>query len=413
MDRDRRAAYSILKDVQDNDSWSNLALLRQFAKETPKHPAFVRELVYGVLRNQLLLDWNIDRFLKNPGLKSSERILLRMGFYQLAFMDVAEHAAVSETVDLAKLLIKGKEGFINAVLRNFQRSGKALLLPEEADNIIIYSVKYSAHPAIVELWIKAYGEEKAEEILKESCKEAPLTIRVNTLKCSREDLLGQLTASGFECAASELCDSAVSVKGGKLLDTQLYKDGFFSVQGEASQYAVQILNPLPGENLLDVCAAPGGKSCAAAERMKNTGSVKAYDIHKHRVALIKKEAKRLGLSIIEAGLADSTKEKFGEADCVLCDVPCSGLGTLRRNPELKFKKPKIPMQAFEILCNAQSFAKDRLLFSTCTVNPQENELIVRKLMDIYPGWKLEFEKQFFPVQDGPDGFYISLLRKRR
>ncbi len=411
MDRDRRAAYLILKDVQDNDSWSNLALSKQFSKETPVNPAFVRELVYGIIRNQLLLDWNIDRFLKKSGLKSSERILLRMGFYQLAFMDIAEHAAVSETVALAKLLIKGKEGFINAVLRSFQRSEKKLLLPANADNITMYSVKYSAHPSLVKLLMESYGENTAEEILRESCREAPLTIRVNTLKCSREALSEQLTSLGFVCKESELCDSCISVKGGKLLDTKLYTDGLFSVQGEASQYAVQILNPLPGETMLDVCAAPGGKSCAAAERMKNTGCIKAYDFHEHRVALIKKEASRLGISIIEAKLADSAKEEFPEADCVLCDVPCSGLGTLRRNPELKLKEPKIPEQAFKILCNTQRFAKDRLLYTTCTVNPEENELAIKRFMEIYPEWQIEFERQFFPSQGGPDGFYISLLRK--
>ena len=168
MDKDRRLAFLILKDIDKQAAWSNLSLNGYIAKGEADEPAFIRELVYGVLRNQLLLDYNIDSFLKKPNIGVSERVLLRMGFYQLSMMDgVAEHAAVAETVKLADAFVKGKKAFVNAVLRSFQRSGAELKCPKREDGDIKYlSVKYSAHESVVRLWTEAYGSEKAEELLK-------------------------------------------------------------------------------------------------------------------------------------------------------------------------------------------------------------------------------------------------------
>ncbi|MCQ2552910.1 MAG: 16S rRNA (cytosine(967)-C(5))-methyltransferase RsmB, partial [Clostridia bacterium] len=189
MDRDRRAAFLILKDIEEEQSWSNLAVGRQFSKENPTSPAFVREIVYGVLRNQNLLDFNINRYLAKPKLKNNEKILLRMGFYQLAFMDVKPYAAISETVNLAKSIMKGREGFINAVLRSFEAENCPIKYSKSKDVIKQYSVNYSASQSIVKLIINAYGEEQSEAILKVLCTPAPLSIRVNTLKISVEEFL--------------------------------------------------------------------------------------------------------------------------------------------------------------------------------------------------------------------------------
>ena len=422
MDRDRRTAFLTLKDIEESGAWANLALSEHIKKDGASSPAFVRELVYGCLRNQILLDFNIGRFLKKPGLSASDRMLLRMGFYQLALMDgVAEHAAVNETVALAAAFMKGRQGFINAVLRSFQRDGKRLL----SDSL---SVRYSCAQWIVDLWTRAYGAEKAEELLKVSNTPAPLTIRANTLKNGREELAEKLQALGFEAAPTELSALCLNVSGSGLLDTGLYKEGLFSVQGEASASAVEILDPKPGEVFCDLCAAPGGKTCCAAELMKDEGTVKAFDIRPHRVELIKKEALRLGLVSVKAETADSQvfqPELANSADCVLADVPCSGLGTLRRNPEIKLKQQssedasnaleELTKIQYNILLNSTRYIKPggRVLYSTCTVDPQENEELVRRVLSNAAGYTIEQERQIFPEEGGPDGFYTCLIRRGR
>ena len=421
-DRDRRAAFLTLKDIEENGAWANLALSEHIRKDGAKSPAFVRELVYGCIRNQLLLDHNIQRFLKKPGLSASDRVLLRMGFYQLALMDgVADHAAVNETVALAAAFMKGRQGFINAVLRSFQRDGKRLI----SDSL---SVEYSCTQWIVDLWTKHYGYEKAEAFLKASNSPAPFTIRANTLKTSREELAEKLKELGLETADTALSGLCLEVGGSGVLDTSLYKDGLFSVQGEASAAAVEMLAPKPGEVFLDLCAAPGGKTCCAAELMKDSGTVRAFDVYPHRVELIKKEASRLGLNSVTAETADSRIFQPGlesSADCVLADVPCSGLGTLRRNPEIKLKQQSAEDAAkaleelckiqYNILLNATRYIKPggRALYSTCTVDPQENEDLVRRVLAQAAGYTIEQERLILPKEGGPDGFYTCLIRRGR
>lgn len=410
MDRDRRLSYLILKDIEENNAWSSSSVGNHIAKEGADSPAFVRELCYGVLRNRLLLDYNIDLFLKKPRLGLSERIWLRMGFYQLSIMNgVKEYAAVGETVELARSFKKGCEGFINAVLRSFQRSGCRLNCPGSDDKLRMLSVKYSAHESIVKLWMSAFGEDAAVQLLAASNTPAPLCIRVNSLKTNRAEMSERLRSLGFACSEGTLTEDALLVKGSGLLDTYEYKKGYFSVQGESSQYAARILDPAPGSIVLDLCAAPGGKSCAMAELMNDQGNIYSFDYYEHRVRLIEKEAKRLGISIINAHVSDSSvyePELEETADYVLCDVPCSGLGTLRENPEIKLRAvADIPVQR-AILENALRYAKKggKVLYSTCTINPAENEMITE-------GQNKLFEKQLLTEAGGPDGFYICLIGK--
>ncbi len=427
MERERRAAFLALKETETEKSWSNLALARNI-KDSKGSGAFARELVYGVLRNRILLDRNIGRFLKKPGLKTAEKLLLRMGFYQLCFMDgVSDYAAVNETVALARSFAKGREGFINAVLRSFIRSGKCLEFPAlggdpSEDEIIDYlSVRYSAAPWIAELWLKAYGREKAEELLKASLTPAPMSLRANRLKISPEELAVRLKAEGFEAEKGKNAPSSVIAKGGGLLSGELYKQGFFSVQGEASQLAVSLLDPREGQLMLDLCAAPGGKSCAAAEIMNDMGAVKAFELYEQRTELIKASAKRLGLTSVEAVCADSSvfmPEYEGRADRVLCDVPCSGLGVVRQKPEIKLSgKPEelgsLPDLQKKILDNGLRYLKPggKLVYSTCTVDPAENEGVTEHIKND-PGLVIEREEQFFQTAGGMDGFYICLIRRQ-
>ena len=420
MDRDRRLSYLILKDIEEKKSWSNLTIGKFITKEGANSPAFVREIVYGVLRNQLLLDYNINRYLKKPKLGLPERIWLRMGFYQLSFMSgVSEYAAVNETVELARNFKRGSEKFINAVLRSFQRDNCELIYPSEQDKSEYLSIKYSCNEQIVEILSDAYGFEKADELLGASNTVAPLCIRVNRLKTNVEDLIKRLSDKGFETQKSDLAEYAAFVKGSGLIDTDEFKNGLFSVQGLSSQIAVQTLNPRPGDTVIDLCSAPGGKTCAMAEMMQDNGSIFAFDLYEHRIGLVESEAKRLGHKIIKASVQDASKrisdfEK--KADCVLADAPCSGLGTLRENPEIKLKDgidKELPSLQLQILENAAAYVKDggKLLYSTCTMNPLENEKVVESFLENTKGFEVERKTQLFTKENGEDGFFICLLRR--
>jgi len=393
MDKDRRTSFLILKDIETDDSWSNLAVNNNIAREGADNPAFIRELVYGVLRNQFRLDYNINRYLKKPGIGKSERLLLRMGFYQMAMMNsVPDHAAISETVKLADVFVNGKKPFVNAVLRSFQRDGGELLPDGNND-----SVNYSFHPSIIKLWTKAYGKEKAIELIKSCNTVPPFTVRINPL---RDD------------------GSPVTFS----IDSDDYRNGRFSVQDEASQMAVKMLAPKPGSTLIDVCAAPGGKSCAAAELMENRGKIFAFDLYEQRAGLIAKEAARLGIDIITAGQRDAEKsfdDLAQAADYVICDVPCSGLGVLRRKPEMKLRDisrelGELPGIQKNILKNASMALKHggRILYSTCTVNPDENEAVSKWFLNNNPEFSIVCEKQLFPEEGGHDGFYICVMEKK-
>ncbi len=417
----------ILKDIETNGAWSGTAVDRGIRKEGASSPAFIRELVYGVERNLSLLDFNIDGFLKKPGVGIAERIWLRMGFYQLSEMDgVADYAAVNETVELARSFKKGSESFINAVLRNFQRSGGKLKTPSEKDPEYL-SVRYSVHPGIAKLWLGIYGSEKTEELLRISNTPSPLCIRTDLLRIGREQLKEKLISLGFSAEEGSLSPAALYVKGSGLLDTDAYREGLFSVQGEASQYAAGLLSPREGSTVIDLCAAPGGKSCAMAERMKNKGRIIAFDIYEHRIKLIEKEAERLGIGIIETEAGDSSVfdgELEGIADFVLADVPCSGLGTLRENPEIKYRSPGKPESQDAILENALRYLRPggKALYSTCTVSPEENGDVVRncRLVDsrIIGGrgdgdcrYRVTAERQLLPEEGGHGGFYLCLIQR--
>ena len=423
MDKDRRLVYLILKDMEQKEAYSNL-VINGYLKEGADSPAFIRELVYGVLRNQLLLDWNIRRFLNKGGrLKPGERVLLRMGFYQLACMDsVPEYAAVGETVKLAAAFMKGRQGFINGVLRSFARDGAQLSVPSESDagELKHLSVAYSCDESIVRLWLDAYGREKTEAMLKASNLPAPLTIRTNTLKIQPKDLKENLKNQGFTVTDGDLSRS-FNVEGSGLLDTEEFRRGFFQVQDEASQTAVETLAPEPGDVLLDLCAAPGGKCCAAAILMENRGLIKAFDYYEARAGLINQLAQRLGIDIVQASQADATvldEDLIGSADCVICDVPCSGLGVVRRKPEIKLRPlpaelESLPEKQIRILHNGAKYVNlkgGKLLYSTCTVNPRENGELVRRFLSENSGFAIEKELQLFPGES--DGFYICLLRRQ-
>lgn len=425
MDKNRRTAYYTLLDVESRHSYSNIALNHHIISGKPDSPAFVRELVYGVLENKIYLDYILGQYVKTPvaKMKTSDLIVLRMGIYQLKFLDgVPEYAAVNESVDMAKRFCKGKEGFINGVLRSFIRAGKEVELPDKSQDLVNHlSVKYSYEPWIVELWLEQYAPEFVEELLAAGNVTPDLVIRVNTIKTPREDLKKRIIAKGFEASDGYLSAQALHVKGTGLLGGRLYESGMFSVQDESSILAVNILDPQPDELVMDVCAAPGGKTLAIAEKMRNRGQVTGWDIYRRKLSIIDKEAERLGITIISTKTWDATRvdsSMIDKADRVLVDAPCSGLGVIRRKPEIKYKKQnteidELPRKQLAILSASSKYVKPGgvLVYSTCTISPYENQKVIKDFLKRNPYFSKEEEMQLLPNINNTDGFFICKMRK--
>lgn len=425
MDANRKTAYYVLMDVELKESYSNISLNNHLNNGKPDSPAFVRELVYGVLENKMYLDYILGHFIKTSiaKIKASDITVLRMGIYQLLFMNsVPEYAAVNESVILAKRFCRGREGFINGVLRNFIRKEKQIELPDKNKDIVAYySTKYSYEPWIVELWLSQYDSDFVEELLISGNATPDLVIRINTLKTTREDLKKRITAKGFNATDGLLCNEALHVKGSELLGGKLYQNGMFSVQDESSMLAVNLLDPKPGQFVVDVCAAPGGKSLSIAEKMGNHGQIHAFDIYKQKLSIIEKEASRLGISIIntktwDATIVDSSLEN--KADRVLVDAPCSGLGVVRRKPEIKYKRKSedfnyLPTKQLRILTASSKYLKPGgiLVYSTCTISPYENQNVVSEFLKINHSYKKIEALQLLPNVNNTDGFFICKMKK--
>ncbi len=425
MDIDRKTAFAVLLDVEKNEAFSNLALNRRIKENQPQNPAFVRELVYGVLKYQLLLDYQLDKLVKSGSkkLKKQDLTLLRMGLYQLTFMDaVPEYAAVSETVQLAKKYARGRENFINAVLRNFIRGGRKLQLPERAADLVTHlSVAYSTTPWVVRLWLAAYGEAQTEQLLAASNQTPALCVRVNPLRTTVPQLTQELQRAGFTVTRAPHAARALLVRGSGLLATEAYLRGCFSVQDEASILVADAVGAKPGETVIDVCAAPGGKTLAMAEQMENRGEVLAMDLYEHKLALIEARARSEGVSIMRVLCRDSREcldDCVGRADCVLADVPCSGLGVFRRKPEIKYKQIDelsvlVEIQK-QILAAAAAYVKPggTLVYSTCTIHPAENEMQTAAFLSAHEEFTKIEEQQFLP-QMGMDGLYYCKMRRAK
>lgn len=425
MDQNRKIAYLTLMDVELKKSYSNIALNHQILCGKPTSTPFIRELVYGVLENKLLLDYVIDQIVDKgiESIKPSDLNILRMGVYQLAKMDsVPEYAAVNESVKLAKRFAKGREGFINGVLRSYIGKKYSIKLPDRSEDELKYlSIKYSYEPWIISTWLESYDTDFVEELLKAGNETPELTVRANTLRTSKEDLTKALTDRGFKVSEGKFSSLALNVRGSFLLESEFFNQGLFSVQDEASQMVVEKLDPQPGEVIVDVCAAPGGKTLAIAERMHNIGKIVASDIYKRKLDIITKESNRLGVSIIETKTWDGTKVDSAlvdKADRVLVDAPCSGLGVVRRKPEIKYKQfgdemAGLPTKQLAILSASSYYVKPGgiLLYSTCTINPAENERVVKAFLRQNSTYEIEEKIQYLPNVHGTDGFFVCKMKK--
>lgn len=416
----RQTAFSILLKIEKDKAYSNIALdsaVRELSLDSTDC-AFISRLVYGVTERKITLDYVISQFLNQPikKLKAEVLVILRIGTYQILFMDkIPDSAAVNESVSLAKNNKSSyASGVVNAVLRKVSLEKENVFKSLSGDERL--SILYSAPIDLVRFLMHHYNEENAEEILKSALNKKEITIRVNTLKTTQNELIEILEKENISTEITSLKDALIINTKGAVYELDAYKKGLFYVEDVSSQLCVKELDLKENYKLIDICSAPGGKSFTASQYMNNTGKIYSCDIHEHRVELIKSGAKRLGIENIIPTVNDATifNEEFINADCVLCDVPCSGLGIIGKKPEIKYKsldeiKELIPIQK-EILSTASKYVKKggTLVYSTCSINPNEN----RKICD----WFLKEHEDFYSVKVSPEtercideGDYLTLL----
>ena len=419
----REAAFRILNKCGSAEQYSNLALdtALQRGDFSPSDRGLLTTLVYGTIERQLTLDHCIGALSarKADAIDPDTRILLRLGLYQLAYLDrIPDHAAVNETVAIAP---KRSRAFVNAILRAFLRTGKQIVFPDRTSAPMDYlSVRYSFHPDICRAFCDAYGFDRTESLLDAFCGRAPLTLRVNTLRISRDALLERLTDAGYTPKPTPECESGIVLESTPVTALPGFDEGWFFVQDEASQLCVEALNALPNTRVLDTCACPGSKSFGAAADMQNTGTLIACDLHANKLSLVRSGAERLGISILKTEARDAREHRAdwdASFDRVLCDVPCSGFGVFAKKPELRYKSPQkseaLPDIQLAILKTAAHYVKEggRLVYSTCTLLPRENGENVNRFLSEHPDFTLLRERTLFPDTDGTDGFYFAVLQR--
>ena len=425
---DRLLAFKILSKIEHDKAYSNIALDNVLSNNQATSAPFVCNLVYGVIERKITLDYILSQFLSQPLKKLNPQVLtvLRMGTYQLKFMDkVPVSAAVNESVKLVK---KAKcayaSGLVNSVLRKI--ASAEIKLPATDDETYNLSIAYSCPQELVAHYINDYDYEDTKKLLEASVGAVPLVIRVNTLKTNVNDLSKLLKNEGVETKVSNNFPDALIINSGNaVFKTDAYKQGLFHAQDFASQICVQQLNPQQNDIVFDMCASPGGKSFTMAEMMDNKGEIYAFDLYDHRVKLINDGANRLGINIIKGVVGDSSvyNEDLPLADKILCDVPCSGLGVIRRKPEIKYKDlgfvDKLCDLQYNILSCASKYLKQNgvLVYSTCSLNKKENQEVCDKFLLSNPEFsKIELTDDdgymtLMPHKNGTDGFFVAKFTK--
>lgn len=449
MTNPRFLAYQVLLNIENRLSHPDRlvhATLSRHSSLKGEDRALMTELVYGVLRWQGRLDWHIDQLSRTKPQKIDPgvRILLRIAFYQILFLQrIPQHAAVNETVRLVKMLWPSHvAGFANALLREALRIDGNWNWPGEGDDPVGFLAVTTSHPRwMVERAVREWGFEEARALLEANNTVAPIVLRLNPLKTNRGDLFAVLRSHGLEPEPSPYLSDAVRISGARRDVSKLpvFQDGWVQVQDEASQLVVCVLDPQPGERVLDVGAGFGGKSTAMAIQMRNEGRVVALDRSSWKLEELLNNAARQGVHIIRTVAGDILeveKGKMGLFDRVLVDAPCSGLGTLRRNPDIKWRRhPKDPYRFSRIQKDLLERSSEMvrpggvLVYATCTVTPEENEGVTGDFGRRHPEWKLETVLPFLPrscldmVRDGclqtwphrhgVDGFFCARWRRDR
>jgi 16S rRNA (cytosine967-C5)-methyltransferase len=403
-------------------------VLDKYAYLEKQERAFLTRLVEGTIERTVELDYilNIYSGVKVKKMKPMIRNLLRMSVYQLRHMDsVPDSAVCNEAVKLAKKRGFSKlSGFVNGVLRSIIREPERIVFPDRGKNIVAaLSVEYSMPEWIVEQWIPAFGEEKTEKILQAFSKEYRLSIRTNLNRTTPEELADALRAQGMDVNISERLPYALEISGYDHLSAiPQFLDGDFYVQDVSSMMVAEWANVKAGDNVIDVCAAPGGKSTHIAELLKGTGHVTARDLTEEKVALIRENISRHGLSNMDAEVMDATvfdENSREKADVLICDLPCSGLGVLGRKTDIRYKMTPEKQEELvklqrQILNTVFAYVRQggTLLYSTCTIHRGENEENVEWFLKEHPEFELEEMQQLLPGETGQDGFFLAKMKRR-
>lgn len=420
-DNTRLAAFWALYNIEKG-KYSNASIEESTKGLSVKEVAFVRELVFGTLKLNIKLDHAINHLKdKKARIKLKDRILLRLGLYQLDYMDsVPDYAAVNETIAIAKKLVKNKVGLINAILRGYIRKRQEI---EDSINDLSYieslSVKYS-YP----LWFvrEITNDGAVERVLQCGNEKAPLCIRANLKKITREALVEKINELGIEAFPGS-AKGAINIKGSGIFDTELYKKGYFSVQDESSQLAIEALD-IKDCKVLDLCCGRGGKTFAIIEQCKNV-EVISMDKYEHKILQMKDEAKRLGHEVniavndlFDGNNLDKHCRLYDTIKYVILDVPCTGSGTVRRRPEIKYagednklanlvKLQKALLERGAKLTNDE----DHLVYMTCSIFQKENMDNIDAFLKKHSEFKLLQYRQYTPEEDGTDGFFFADLKR--
>lgn len=410
MKNSRQIAFETLYKIFYDDAYSNIALDKALSF-TDSGKAFITRLVYGVVERKLTLDYIIEKFCKKT--KPKVLVILRMGVYQLYFMDkVPSNAAINESVLLAKnngLSYYSK--LINAVLHKIDDNRI------EIDNIDDLSIRYSVPKNLIGMWNKAYGEDTVKSFLPYVNGNTPVFAIPNTKYVDKDELLYELNCDGVE---GEIVGDVVMITSSfNLAEMKSFNNGLFHIEDLSCYEAVKALNISENDVVIDVCSAPGGKSFTAAEMMNDKGKIYSFDIHNHKIDLVNESANRLGLNSIVAKINDAAEfnNEIEKADKIICDVPCSGFGIIRRKPEIRYKEldsvKELPNLQYKILETSSKYLKNggKILYSTCTLNKRENEKVVEKFLNSNKEFKLIESKTMFPSEYGGDGFYYSIIER--
>lgn len=433
----RETAFRVLLRVESGDAYADILLRKEAEGLSSADAGLATEIVYGVLRWKLRLDYTIDLFASIKTRKLEHRVLsaLRVGAFQLLFLSrVPASAAINESVKLLRKDGPKKMGFVNAVLRKIDSERNKIIIPG-GDALKRVSLAWSHPEWMVKRWIGRYGIEAAEALCRANQEVPPKTVRVNTLSATREGLLRELKETGREAAISKFSPHGIEVTGGQLDPL----DGRYYIQDEASQLISFLVAPMPGSKVLDACSAPGGKTTHMAQLMENRGEIIALDKHGQRLKSVNDAASRLGVKIVKTMEADASlalpPAADGPFDFILCDAPCSGLGVVRRSPDIKYRRKEedillLSLEQARLLENISKYVKKGgvLVYSTCTFEPEETDMAVDAFLEQHRDFVLESAKtvlppecaalvdekgifRSYPHRHGMDGFFGARMRR--
>jgi 16S rRNA (cytosine967-C5)-methyltransferase len=448
----RQLAQIVLDRVETRASYLNLALpevFNEYPDADQRERAFGTELAYGVYRHLYKLDYILGRLLSRPfkSLKIPVKNALRIAVYQLLYLpDIPERAVCYSAVEQIKnSRYQGLAPLVNGVLRAYLRNRSNLTLPERNPDLAEYlSIEYSHPRWLVERWLARFGPEKAERLLQNNNEQAPLYMRINQHRASIATVLAELEQEEIKYSPGVILAEAVRILSlpAPLEQWELFRAGKLFVQDESSMLVAHLLEPQAGETIVDLCAAPGGKSTHMAELMKDQGRVWSIDDHPHKIKLITENARRLHLRSIQPNLADARFFEIPDgalADAVLIDAPCTGTGVLRRRVDARYRRqpgdiPKLAAIQREILDHAAEIVRPggRLIYSTCTLEPEEDQEQVRQFLERHPEFEAVDFRQYLPqalmqylaepdhkwltilpIPDGGDGFFMCRLERRQ